>query len=91
MTQVAIVFAAFVVLRAMDRVFNKRVNDRMVNYQLMYVLPQLQNCIAAATPLLHTRTACPPTATTTTFTAPAHPARPLAKGTSTSCGRSASR
>ena len=35
--QVAIVFVVFVVMRAMDRVFNKRVNDRMVNYQLMYV------------------------------------------------------
>ena len=54
------------------------------------------NCIAAATRLLHIRTACPPTATTTTLSAPAHPARrpparPLPKGTSTSCGRSASR
>ena len=35
--QVGVVFCLFVVLRAMDRVFNKRVNDRMVNYQLMYV------------------------------------------------------
>ncbi|GMI02621.1 hypothetical protein TrLO_g11475 [Triparma laevis f. longispina] len=34
---VAIVFLLFVVLRAMDRVFNKRVQDRMVNYQLMYM------------------------------------------------------
>ena len=33
---VIIVFVLFVLLRAMDRVFNKRVNDRMVNYQLMY-------------------------------------------------------
>ena len=29
--QVGVVFMLFVVLRAMDRVFNKRVNDRMVN------------------------------------------------------------
>lgn len=35
--QVSIVFCLFVVLRAMDRVFNKRVNDRMVNYQMSYV------------------------------------------------------
>ena len=33
----AFVFVLFVVLRAMDRVFNKRVQDRMVNYQLMYM------------------------------------------------------
>ena len=36
-SQVAIVFMLFVTMRAMDRVFNKRVNDRMVNFQLMYV------------------------------------------------------
>eukprot|EP00937_MAST-01D_sp_MAST-1D-sp2_P001722 g1722.t1 len=36
-SQVAIVFILFVTLRAMDRVFNKRVADRMVNFQLMYV------------------------------------------------------
>ena len=30
-------FLLFVVLRAMDRVFNKRVQDRMANYQLMYM------------------------------------------------------
>ena len=34
---VAFVFLLFVVLRSMDRVFNKRVQDRMVNYQLMYM------------------------------------------------------
>ena len=33
----AVVFVVFVVLRAMDRVFNKRVLDRMPNYQLMYM------------------------------------------------------
>ena len=31
----AIVFGVFVVMRAMDRVFSKRVVDRMANYQLM--------------------------------------------------------
>ena len=36
-SQVAVVFVLFVTMRAMDRVFNKRVNDRMVNFQLMYV------------------------------------------------------
>jgi hypothetical protein len=35
--QLAIVFVLFVSLRALDRVFNKRVNDRMVNYQMTYV------------------------------------------------------
>ena len=35
--QLAVVFVLFVVLRAADRVFNKRVNDRMVNYQMAYV------------------------------------------------------
>jgi len=35
--QVGVIFTLFVILRAMDRVFNKRVNDRMVNYQIMYV------------------------------------------------------
>ena len=34
---VGFVFLLFVVLRSMDRVFNKRVQDRMVNYQLMYM------------------------------------------------------
>ena len=33
--QVGVIFTLFVILRAMDRVFNKRVNDRMVNYQIM--------------------------------------------------------
>lgn len=33
--QVSIVFLAFVTLRAIDRVFNKRVLDRMLNYNLM--------------------------------------------------------
>lgn len=39
---VAAIFLMFVVLRAMDRVFNKRVIDRMPNYQLMvrpFLLP----------------------------------------------------
>ena len=35
--QLTIVFMLFVILRAMDRVFNKRVADRMADYQLMYV------------------------------------------------------
>lgn len=35
--QLTIVFTLFVILRAMDRVFNKRVADRMADYQLMYV------------------------------------------------------
>ena len=35
--QLSLVFGLFVLLRAMDRVFNKRVNDRMANYQLSYV------------------------------------------------------
>merc|ERR1712166_579940 len=34
---VPLVFTLFVVMRALDRVFNKRVSDRMKNYQLMYV------------------------------------------------------
>jgi len=34
--KLAIVFGIFVVMRAMDRVFSKRVVDRMANYQLMY-------------------------------------------------------
>jgi len=32
----AVVFSLFVVMRAADRVFSKRVADRMANYQLMY-------------------------------------------------------
>ena len=36
-SRVGLVFTLFVVMRAMDRVFNKRVNDRMVNYQMSYV------------------------------------------------------
>eukprot|EP00966_Prymnesium_polylepis_P199799 4630583-Prymnesium_polylepis.1 len=32
----AVVFSLFVVLRAADRVFSKRVADKMANYQLMY-------------------------------------------------------
>ena len=36
-SQVTLVFLLFVILRAMDRVVNKRVNDRMVNYQMSYV------------------------------------------------------
>ena len=35
-TELATVFILFVVMRAMDRVFSKRVVDRMANYQLMY-------------------------------------------------------
>ena len=35
-TELAMVFILFVVMRAMDRVFSKRVVDRMANYQLMY-------------------------------------------------------
>ena len=34
--QVGVIFIIFVVMRAMDRVFSKRVVDRMANYQLMY-------------------------------------------------------
>ena len=34
---VGLVFLAFVSMRAIDRVINKRVQDRMVNYQLMYM------------------------------------------------------
>eukprot|EP00656_Telonema_subtile_P000900 TRINITY_DN10432_c0_g1_i2.p1 TRINITY_DN10432_c0_g1~~TRINITY_DN10432_c0_g1_i2.p1 ORF type:complete len:475 (-),score=73.71 TRINITY_DN10432_c0_g1_i2:119-1543(-) len=34
---VPIVFIVFVVMRAMDRVFAKRVSDRMKNYQLLYI------------------------------------------------------
>ena len=36
-SRVGLVFGLFVTMRAMDRVFNKRVNDRMVNYQMSYV------------------------------------------------------
>ena len=36
-TTIGLVFTAFCVIRALDRVFNKRVQDRMVNYQLMYI------------------------------------------------------
>ncbi|KAL1520522.1 hypothetical protein AB1Y20_022099 [Prymnesium parvum] len=35
-SKLAIIFSLFVVMRAMDRVFSKRVADRMANYQLMY-------------------------------------------------------
>eukprot|EP00966_Prymnesium_polylepis_P327420 7383307-Prymnesium_polylepis.1 len=35
--QLSVVFVLFVVLRAMDRVFNKRVIDRMKNYEIMYI------------------------------------------------------
>jgi len=35
--KVAIIFVLFVILRAVDRVFNKRVQDRVANYQLMYM------------------------------------------------------
>ena len=35
-SKLAVIFAVFVVMRAMDRVFSKRVVDRMANYQLMY-------------------------------------------------------
>ncbi len=32
-----VVFVLFVVLRAMDRVFNQRGSDRMANYQIKYI------------------------------------------------------
>ena len=35
-SQLSVIFILFVVMRAMDRVFSKRVVDRMANYQLMY-------------------------------------------------------
>ena len=35
-SKLAVIFTLFVVMRAMDRVFSKRVVDRMANYQLMY-------------------------------------------------------
>lgn len=35
-SSLALVFSVFVVMRAMDRVFSKRVSDRMANYTLMY-------------------------------------------------------
>lgn len=35
-SKLGVVFSVFVVMRAMDRVFSKRVADRMANYTLMY-------------------------------------------------------
>lgn len=59
--QLAIAFSLFVVLRAMDRVFNKRVNDRMVNYQMAFVNVfwpvgvQLMTCVMCAAWVAHQR------------------------------------